>query len=121
MDGGTKRRPKTTLNALFMKRVEEEIEAQRATQNQVANRVGAVRQRTLNDILNGADPRLSTVFQVATAIGCQPWELLVEKGVRRETTTTEQFVTVLPQPARALPAKGKSNGKKQGDKRVRRA
>jgi transcriptional regulator with XRE-family HTH domain len=71
--------PKTALQKLFLKRVQQEMDAKGLSRNAVASRVGGPPQRTFNDVMNGADPRLETVAQIAYALGLNPWELFIEK------------------------------------------
>ena len=78
MKAAGKKSPKTPLQALFLRRVQQELDARGLSQNALCGRVGGLKQRTLNDVMNGADPRLETVYQVATALGINPWHLFVE-------------------------------------------
>lgn len=67
-----KKKPlRSHLQAVFLKRVREEMEAQGLTSiNQLAAREGAPPQTTLNDILSmQSDPRLSQVQKIAVALG----------------------------------------------------
>ncbi len=79
--------PKTTLQTVFLKRVQEEMVRQKISRNALAKRVGAPRQRTLNDVMNGADPRLETVFQIATALGIPAWQLMTESASQTSNVT----------------------------------
>lgn len=115
-----KKAPASPLNELFRRRVQEVMEDQGTNANQVSQRHGSdVRQRTLADILNGADPQLSTVWKVCVALGVSPAELLMHSGVRQENPTKSPSVTTLPEVPRALKQSGKSRGKKGRDRIVK--
>jgi len=73
-----KREPKSHLQAIFMKRVAEEMEKQQVSGLGLSKREGAPPQRTLADVLNGADPRLETVEAFAKALGVMAVDLLTE-------------------------------------------
>jgi transcriptional regulator with XRE-family HTH domain len=64
---------------VFVKRLKEELQRQGISINALSRREGAPKQRTLNDVVNGADPRLETVDQIATALGVPAWTLFVEQ------------------------------------------
>lgn len=78
MKQAKKKAPKTTLQALFIRRVQQEMDARDLSENALCARVGGLKQRTLNDVMNGADPRLETVYKIATALGINPWHLFLE-------------------------------------------
>lgn len=70
--------PKTDLQAVFLKRVGEQLAVLGISRLALSKRVGGPPQKTLNDVMNGADPRLETVHQIATALGVPAWTLFVE-------------------------------------------
>ena len=76
-----KKEPKSPLQKIFLKRVQEEMDRQGLTRNKLSERVGAPPQTTLNDIMNGADPRLENVHGIAFALGVAAVELLTEKSL----------------------------------------
>lgn len=79
-DKPTKRRPiKSPLQEVFLKRVGEEMKTQGINVSQLAGRVGAPPQTTLNDIVSlQADPRLEQVYKIATALQVPAISLLTE-------------------------------------------
>lgn len=77
---GKRREIRSPLQAIFLKRVEEELQRQGLSRAQLAKRVGAPPQTTLNDVMLGADPRLETVYGVATALGIPAISLLTESS-----------------------------------------
>lgn len=112
MPSTRKKEPKTALQELFLKRVREEMKHRGIpSTNALANRAGAPRQSTLNDVMNGADPSLETVTKIAFALGVEPWRLLVEEdpAVRKRTT-----VATFPQPSSMF-------AKKDDDRKKHRA
>lgn len=74
-----KRQPKSPLQEVFLKRVLEEMGRQGVNPTQLSKRVGAPKQTTLNDILNGADPRLEQVYKTAVALDVPAISLLSEQ------------------------------------------
>lgn len=76
--------PKTPLQEVFLRRVQAEMDRQRISRNQLAQRIGAPAQRTVNDVMNGADPRLETVWGFATALGVSVVSLLTESSNVRQ-------------------------------------
>lgn len=71
--------PKSDLQRVFLRRVKAEMEVQGLSENELARRVGGPKQKTLNDVMRGRDPRLKTVEQIAKALGVMPpWKLLKE-------------------------------------------
>ncbi len=79
-DKPTKKKPiKSPLQEGFLKRVAEEMKAQEINVTQLAGRVGAPPQTTLNDIVSlQADPRLEQVHKIATALQVPAISLLTE-------------------------------------------
>lgn len=76
---GKPRPIRSPLQAVFLRRVRAEMERQgNLTGNQLAKRLGAPPQTTLNDVLLGADPRLETVHAFATALNVPAVSLLTE-------------------------------------------
>jgi transcriptional regulator with XRE-family HTH domain len=89
-----RKKPASTLQELFLKRVQEELDRQGLSRNALAGRVGGPSQTTFNDVMQGHDPRLKTVSEIATALGVQPWELFTERRVgesRRANGTVQNF------------------------------
>ena len=67
-------------------------------------------QRTISDTIGRqADPKLNTISRFATALGVQPWELLVERedAERMKVSTTSPIpaVTKVLIPGRSLQGK----------------
>lgn len=98
--------PKTPLQALFMARLEEELQKRSLNPNQLGKRgktlkIGNV-QRQAQDILNGiSDPRLETIYKICRALEkIEPWELL------QHSDGTRNNVIVLPDPERVMGALG---------------
>lgn len=79
-DKPTKKKPiKSPLQEVFLKRVQEEMTAQHINVTQLAGRVGAPPQTTLNDIVSlQADPRLEQVYKIAAALQVPAISLLTE-------------------------------------------
>lgn len=75
---GKKREIRSPLQEIFLKRVEEELKRQGLSRSQLAGRIGAPPQTTVNDVMLGADPRLETVHGFATALGIPAISLLSE-------------------------------------------
>lgn len=61
-----------------MARLKEEMERQQVSGNALSKRVGAPHQRTISDVLNGADPTLTTVHRLAFALGVPVVSLLTQ-------------------------------------------
>jgi hypothetical protein len=68
------------LHALFVRRVKEELKFRKLNPHSLEEY--GIKQRTLADVLCGADPRLSTIRNVATALGMKAADLLREGQVR---------------------------------------
>ena len=81
----------TTLHELFVKRVKEELDRLELSRSALSKRVGGPPQSTFNEVMNGADPRLTTIGQIATALGIQPCELLQEIPVRKSRQKVEKI------------------------------
>lgn len=82
-----KKAPKSGLQSVFVARVLEEMESRGLNPNSLSKRPGAPKQRTLDDVVyGGADPRLSTVQQVADGLGMHPLELLSQSVRGRDKT-----------------------------------
>ena len=90
-----RKQPKSVLQALFIKRVWEELGERGLSPNALSQRPGGPAQKTLDDALAGSDPRLKTVSEIAVALGIQPWELLME---RSDVGRRHGTVTPFPQP-----------------------
>jgi len=117
--GARTKAPRTNLQRIFLKRVREELDARGLSENALSKRVGGPAQKTLNGVMNGTDPRLATVSQIAEALGIQPWKLLTE-GAEKGATLNIAEIDKLARP-RLLgqPDKGPSN--KVSTRRMRRA
>lgn len=61
-----------------MRRVQEELDVRSIKANRLA--LYGVKQKTLDDLLSGAEPRIGTVYTVAKALGLEAWELLTERS-----------------------------------------
>lgn len=120
MASARQKKPKTVLQALFIKRVEQELERQGISRNALAGRTGAPSQSTLNEILNGSDPRLEQVHKIAVALGVQAYELLAERPVG-ESLQTGNNIRHLPSYPPMIGQGAKPMVNKAHDKRKRRA
>lgn len=76
--------PLTADHALFVRRVREEMKARGLNPNRLEEY--GVKQRTLADVLRGADPRLSTIHAAAKALGMKTADLLREGADMRITS-----------------------------------
>jgi hypothetical protein len=93
--------PLTSLHALFVRRVNEELAAKKLNATNLQE-YGAV-QRTLWDVLNTAtDPRLSTLYRTATALGMEPHQLLRERE-RQESKQVSGNVAQFPSRPEIVP------------------
>jgi len=105
--------PMSELHALFVRRVREEMKA-RALNPHKLEEYG-IKQRTLADVLRGADPRLSTVHAAATALGMKAADLLREGAGHRST------VVQMPRTPRILSPESPTTARQAADrKKVRR-
>lgn len=68
-----------------MRRVREELAARELNPNRLS--AYGVKQKTLDDILKGAEPRINTIYAVAKALGMEAWELFTEKPARTQPVT----------------------------------
>lgn len=106
--------PKTDLQRLFLKRVQEELDRRGLSRKALSERAGGPSQTTFNDTMRGSDPRLKTVHEIATALGIQAWQLLRESAdVEREKVTN---IKNFPQREKMIGKRGKSSLKKQSDR-----
>jgi transcriptional regulator with XRE-family HTH domain len=103
---------RSDLQAIFLRRVKEELARQEISQNQLSKREGAPAQKTINDMLKGADPRLETVQSVADALGVPVVSLLLDTRL----TSNIQKLPSYPTIGRDIPD---SIGKKEGDRKKR--
>lgn len=102
----------TPLHALFIRRVNEEMRARKLNPNRLKEY--GVKTRTLADVLNGADPKLSTIYAVAKAMGIMsPADLLREGADRRANVVIPLHQ---PQP-RMIPAPHAEQRDKQDRKK----
>lgn len=97
--------PKTPLQATLMQRIAEEMGRQGVNPTSLGRRAEEMGlgnlQRTLADVLNGSDPRIETVYTVATALGVSAWRLF--------QPYESQKVVHLPTPPPIM-GRGKENG-----------
>jgi transcriptional regulator with XRE-family HTH domain len=97
MGAKRKKAPASVLQEVFLKRLREELERQGLSGNALSRRAGAPAQMTINDVMNGADPRLKTVDQIARALGIPAWHLLTETvGNKRQDGTVHKFPELYP-------------------------
>lgn len=82
------RKPKpheTDLQATFVARLRQELDARQLSVLQFAGIKGAPPERTVADVLNfGAVPRLTFIAQCATALNIPASDLLVPRAARQE-------------------------------------
>lgn len=93
--------PATPVHALFVRRVREEMKARELNPLRLAEY--GIKQRTLADVLRGADPRLSTVYAAARALGMNAADLLREGPSKRAISNVTDLhpprKPMLPTPA----------------------
>jgi hypothetical protein len=106
------REPMTELHALFVRRVREEMKARGLNPHQLEEY--GVKQRTLADTLRGTDPRLSTIYETARALGMKAADLLREGQDKRISGVIPLHG---PQP-RMIPESSAATGK-AGDRKKR--
>lgn len=94
------------LHALFVRRVREELKARGLNPHSLEE--FGIKQRTLADVLRGADPRLSTVRSAAVALGMKAADLLREGPDRRITNVTDLHSPMPPMLPKAPPASRES-------------
>ena len=112
--------PKTDLQKLFLKRIQEELDARGLSRNALCSRVGGPPQTTFNDVMRGADPRLETIHQIATALGMPAWKLLIEKSDIAAAPVAEN-VTSFPGYPSMVGHADKPVHRKKDDRKKRRA
>jgi transcriptional regulator with XRE-family HTH domain len=110
--------PKTVTQAMFLHRVNQELERQKVTRNGLCQRPGAPTQSTFNEVMNGADPRLETVHQIAAALNVPAWTLFVERPASGFPYNVTEFPTP-PAPTEGFlhRADRKDRAKKSRDKK----
>lgn len=93
MAASRRKKPKTALQELFLRRVQEEMERLGISRNELAGRAGGPKQSTFNEIMNGSDPRLEQVHKIAVALGVSAWELLAYPKVveKRQAGSVTKF------------------------------
>lgn len=91
MPNGRKKAPKNPLHAIFLRRLHQELEERGLSVNALSDRLYAPPQRTLADVMNGADPRLSTIYGLCVALQLNICDLF------SETRGGKGVVFVLPQ------------------------
>lgn len=106
--------PLSDLHKLFLKRVQEELDHRGLSRKGLSERTGGPSQTTFNDTMRGADPRLSTINEIATALGIQAWQLFIESAdaSRKNVTNVKNF----PQPEKMIGKSHKSARKKPDDR-----
>lgn len=118
MPSQRQKKPKTVLQAIFIKRVKEEMGE--LSGNELSKRPGGPPQTTFNDVLNGADPRLETVHQIATALNIPAWHLFLEKSdLVRLRTETPNNVREFPALPRMLGEENQKSVRKARDRKIR--
>lgn len=91
--------PRTNLQRVFMRRVQQEMTRQHIrSRNALTKRVGAPPQTTFNGVMNGADPTLETVSQIAEALGVQAWTLFIEREASEGDSPAPNVVSLPPSP-----------------------
>lgn len=112
---GTKRvrEIRSDLQGVFLRRVKEELARQQLSQNQLSRRDGAPAQKTINDVLNGADPRLETVQAFANALGVPVVALLLDVRSSGNVHKLPGYPKIGENPTESI-------GKKEGDRNKRR-
>lgn len=113
-DKPLKKRPiKSPLQAVFLKRVQEEMRRQGLENpTQLSKRVGAPPQTTLNDILSlQADPRLSQIHKIAQALSVSAVSLLTELNVSSGNITA--LPSVPPIGRKEIPDSRKADRRKR--------
>lgn len=108
----TAKRPETHLQAVFIKRMKEELEKRQLSVLGFSKLEGAPRERTLADVLHaGAVPRLTLVHQCAVALNIPVISLLVDGPAASQETMTGKVHPLRPPPAKLLsPAKHRTQG-----------
>lgn len=110
--------PETVLGKVFLKRVQEEMAKQGLSRNALSKRAGGPPQTTFNDVMNGADPKLETIHQIATALSVPAWSLFVESDMVRQRTPERRKIFNFPSYPRVFTERtGKTSrqqNKKQG-------
>lgn len=106
-----RKEPKTTSHAIFMRRIKEELEEKKLNPNAL-EAFGAV-QRTLQDALDGADSRLSTIHRTAKALGLDAWQLLKD---RQNEQAPGGNVTKFP-PASPMLSREDHPARRRGDRK----
>jgi transcriptional regulator with XRE-family HTH domain len=104
--------PETALQAIFIKRVREELDERQLTPRQFAQMVGAPKERTIYDVLNrGAVPGLTVVAQVAAALQIPAYQLMIERIARQEIPTNIRKLPERYPPIFAVQQKNRTHGK----------
>lgn len=99
--------PETPLQAIFIKRVREELESRQWSLLTLATRHGGPAYKTLHDAIErGAVPGMTLIYKTAFALEMQPFELLRESdpGVRKgsKVVPLRTPLDILPKPQREL-------------------
>lgn len=100
--------PETVLQAIFIKRVKQELEDRQLTPRQFAMLVGAPKERTIYDVLNrGAVPGLTVVHQCAVALNLKATDLLVERAAKESATNVRKLPVSYPSWSEKIGKQGK--------------
>lgn len=82
------RKPETETQEVFLKRVQEELEGQHLSRAEVARR-GEMNQKSFNDVMNGAVPKLTQIHKIAKGLGVHVSELF--RGKKAGATHQENL------------------------------
>lgn len=110
-----RREPKSRTHAIFMRRLQEELDDKKLNPNSLEAYGGV--QRTLQDALDGADSRLSTIHRAATALGLDAWQLLKDRQTNQSTGSN---VAPFPPPSPMLTSENHPTRRRGDRKKARR-
>ena len=108
--GRTPRKPETDSQAMLMRRIQEELDRQQLSEAALA-RVAGMNQKTLNDIINGAVPKLTQVHKIAAGLGLHVSDLFRPSAQSQEITTGKVHYLPKPPPIFAKQQKDRTPGK----------
>lgn len=81
------RKPETDTQATLMRRIEQELERRQLSEAGLARNAG-MNQKTLNNIINGAVPKLTQVHDIALGLGVTVSDLLSADQLQSQETPT---------------------------------
>jgi lambda repressor-like predicted transcriptional regulator len=81
------RKPETDTQATLMRRIEQELARRGVSEASLARSAG-MNQKTLNDIINGAVPKLTQVHNIALGLGVTVSDLLDAGQLRSQEIPT---------------------------------